>query len=86
MDEKSMRVIARIFRMVGAEGQTMCAARLSFNRESVRPPSGGRYWSSKYIREGIKDDVYRPHAFEEVAALVSPAVATRLDPERCYGI
>src|SRR3954447_8740145 len=86
VDEESMRIIARIFRMVGAEGHTMCATRLAFNREGVRPPSGGRYWSPKYIREAIKDDVYRPHTFEEVAALVSPAVAARLDPEKRYGI
>jgi len=86
VDEESIRVIARIFRMVGAEGHTMCATRLAFNREGVRPPSGGRYWSPKYIREAIKDDVYRPHTFEEVSALVTPAVAARLDPEKRYGI
>jgi site-specific DNA recombinase len=86
VDEESMRVIARIFRMVVAEGHTMCATRMSFNREGVRPPSGGRYWSPKYIREAIKDDVYRPHTFEEVAALVSETVTARLDPERRYGI
>src|SRR4051794_28241961 len=28
IDEESMRIIARIFRMVGAEGYTMCATRL----------------------------------------------------------
>jgi site-specific DNA recombinase len=86
VDEESMRVIGRIFRMVGAEGHTMCATRLAFNREGVRPPSGGRYWSPKYIREAIKDDVYRPHTFDEVAALVSPDVAARLDPKKRYGI
>ena len=86
VDQESMQIIARIFRMVGAEGHTMCATRLAFNREGVRPPSGGTYWSPKYIREAIKDDVYRPHTFEEVAALVSPAVAGRLDPKKRYGI
>jgi hypothetical protein len=64
----------------------MCAVRLAFNRKSVRPPSGGRYWSSKYIREAIKDDVYRPHTFDEVSGLVSPAVAARLNPDTLYGI
>src|ERR671910_99796 len=39
VDEESMRIIARIFRMVGAEGHTMSAVRLAFNRELVRPPS-----------------------------------------------
>src|SRR5919107_6217553 len=58
----------------------------SSNREDVRPPSGGRFWSPKYIREAIKDDVYRSHSYDEVAALVSPDVAAQLDPKKRYGI
>jgi len=34
----------------------------------------------------LKDDVYRPHSFEEVEALVSPDVAARLDRSRSYGV
>src|SRR5215217_8059424 len=65
---------------------TMNATRLACNREGVRPPSGGRFWSPKYIREAIKDDVYRSHSYEEVAALVSQEVAARLDPKKRYGV
>jgi hypothetical protein len=54
VDPEKMRVIERIFRMVGAEGYTMNATRLAFNREGVRPPSG-EFWSPKYVREAIKD-------------------------------
>ena len=86
VDEERMQIIKRTFRMVGAEGYTMSATRLTFNREGVCPPSGGRYWSRKYIREAIRDDVYRPHTFEEVVALVSPTVAARLDPKKRYGV
>jgi hypothetical protein len=32
------------------------------------------------------DDVYRPHTYEEIVALVSPEVAARLSPDGCYGI
>jgi hypothetical protein len=81
-----MRVIECIFRMVGAEGRTMNATRLAFNREGVRPLSGGRFWSPKCVREAIEDDVYRSHGYEEVAVLVSPDVAARLDPNKRYGI
>jgi hypothetical protein len=63
----------------------MNATRLTFNREGVRPPAG-EFWSPKYIREAIKDDVYRSHSYEEVAALVSPDVAARLDPNKRYGV
>ena len=63
----------------------MNATRLAFNREGVLPPSG-EFWSPKYIREAIKDDMYRSHSFEEVAELVSPDVAARLDPRKRYGV
>ena len=86
VEAETMAVIERIFRMVGAEGHTMNATRLAFNREGLPPPSGGRFWSPKYVREAIKDDVYRPHTYEEVAELVSPDVAARLDPKKRYGI
>ena len=39
----------------------------------------------------LTDDVYRPHSYEEMRTLVetgqlSPDVAARLDPKKCYGI
>jgi hypothetical protein len=71
--------------MVGTEGYTMNATRRAFNREGVQPPSG-EFWSPKYVREAIKDDVYRSHSYDEVAALVSSDVAARLDPNKRYGI
>jgi hypothetical protein len=69
-----------------SENEASASGMTSSNREGVRPPSGGRFWSPKYIREAIKDDVYRSHTYEEVAALVSPDVAARLDPEKRYGV
>src|SRR3712207_3762565 len=81
-----MGTIARIFRMVGAEGKSKNAVRMAFNREGVVPPSGGRFWSPKYIRSCILDDVYRAHTFDEVSGLVAPEVAARLDPAKRYGI
>ncbi len=86
VEVEKMVVIERIFRMVGAEGHTMNATRLAFNREGLPPPSGGRFWSPKYVREAIRDDVYRPHTYEEAVELVSPDVAARLDPKKRYGI
>jgi site-specific DNA recombinase len=86
VDEEAMHIIGRIFRMIGAEGRTMNAVKRAFEREGVRPPLGGKYWSPKYIRECIRDDVYRPHTFEEVRRVVAPEVAGRLDPSLEYGI
>src|SRR3712207_5653513 len=64
VDEEQMRIIKRIFREVGAEGRTMYAVKAALDREGVQSPSGGRFWSLKYIRDRIKDDVYRSHSFE----------------------
>ncbi len=50
------------------------------------PPPRGVVWQRNFIRERIFDDVYKPHSFEEVASLVSAQVASRLDPERSYGV
>src|SRR5919199_229523 len=86
VDEEQMEIIKRIFREVGAEGRTRYAVKAALDREGVKPPSGGRFWSLKYIRDRINDDVYRPHSFEEVSALVEPGVAAQLDPSKSYGV
>jgi hypothetical protein len=57
VDPEKMRVIERIFRMAGAEGYIMNPTRLAFNREGVQPPSGGRFWSPKCVREAIRGQV-----------------------------
>ena len=80
-----MQTIRRIFREVGAEGRTMYAVKRALDREGAKPPLGGRFWSLKYIRDRI-NDVYKPHPYDEVSALVSPEVAARLDPSESYGV
>src|SRR4028118_1870180 len=81
-----MAIIQRICRVMGAEGRTMNAVKRAFEREGVQPPLHGKYWSPKYIRECIRDDVYRPHSFEEIQQVVTPEVAAALDPSLNYGI
>ncbi len=86
VDEAAMAVVHRIFRMVGVEGKTAHAVKAAFEREGVPSPGRAAYWNKTFVRECILDDVYRPHAFEEVEALVSADVAARLDPQKRYGI
>ncbi len=85
VNDEQMRVIRRIFQGVGAEGKTMYAVKAASDKERVAPPLEGRFWSLKYIRDCINDDVYRSHSYEELSALVSPEVAARLDPSGTYG-
>ena len=82
--EEEMKVVRRIFRMI-AEGSSVNGTRTTLEAAKVPPPRGA-LWQRTFIRECIFDDVYKPHSYEEVAALVSPQVASRLDPERSYGI
>jgi site-specific DNA recombinase len=86
VDEDTMPVVRRIFRMAGAEGCTVHGIKRALDREGIPTPSGRKYWHWRAIRSFITDDVYKPHTFEEVKKLVSPEVASRLDPDRRYGV
>jgi site-specific DNA recombinase len=91
VDEDAMRVVRRIFRMVGSEHQTLYAVKRTLEREGVPTPSGARFWHAKCIRNYLSEDVYKPHTHEEIMAMVeagqmSAAVAATLDPRKSYGI
>ena len=85
VDEDRMRLVRRIFRDV-AEGATLRAIKLKLEKEGVPTPRGARFWDRSFFRNCVLDDVYRPHSFEEVAAVVSSEVAARLDPAKSYGL
>jgi site-specific DNA recombinase len=86
VDEEKMRVVTRIFRMVGTEGHSMYAVFKTFERERLPTPGGGKHWDRAFFRIAILDDVYKPHTYQEVEKLVSPEVAAGLDREKLYGI
>jgi site-specific DNA recombinase len=84
--EDKMRVVRRIFYMVGVEKRALNAVKRTLEAEQIPSPTSKKCWVTWVIRRFILDDVYRPHAFEEVAKLVTPEVAARLDPDEKYGI
>jgi site-specific DNA recombinase len=91
VDEEAMRVVRRIFRMVGSEHQTLYGVKRTFEREGIPTPAGARFWHAKCIRNYISEDVYKPHTRDEIMAMVdagqmSASVATSLDPNKRYGI
>ena len=86
VDEDAMRVVRRVLRLVGVEGVTLHGVARILEREGVRTPTGGRHWDVRVIKDFTMNDVYKPHAFHEVAGLVAPEVAARLDPSERYGI
>src|SRR5918993_1683668 len=91
VDEEAMRVVRRIFRMVGAEHSTLYAVKRTLERENVPTPGGARFWHAKCIRNYLSEDVYKPHSRDEIMAMVgvgqmSASVAAGLDPNKTYGI
>jgi site-specific DNA recombinase len=91
VDEEAMRVVRRIFRMIGSERRTLYAVKRTFEGEGIPTPGGARFWHAKCIRNYISEDVYKPHTREEIMAMVdagqmSAAVSAALDPNKRYGI
>ena len=86
VDAKSMRVVQRMFQLVGVERMTTKGVKLAFDREGVATPGEAKFWSTASIRQIITDDVYKPHSYVEVKKLVTPQVAAQLDPQKRYGI
>ncbi len=86
VDEEAMSVVRRVFCMIGVEGRPIYAVRKAFEAEGLPTPAGGRSWSAVYLRKVVGNDVYRAHTFEEVKRLISPEVASGLDPKKRYGI
>jgi site-specific DNA recombinase len=86
VDEEAMSLVRRIFRMVAVDGLHINTIRGTFEREGLAPPKAGRYWNRGFIRNRILDDVYKPHTFEDIRELVTPEVASKLDPKKSYGV
>ncbi len=83
--EPDMAVVRRIFEMFGLDGASVYGVKAALDAANIPPPRGV-HWTRTFIRDCVFDDVYKPHTFEEVAALVSPQVAARLDPDSSYGV
>jgi len=83
--EAEMTVVAKIMRWA-SEGCGANNMRTRLHAEGIPTPKGKPVWDRPVIRRIVASDIYRPHTFEEIAALVSPEVAARLDPDAEYGI
>jgi site-specific DNA recombinase len=79
VNEATMPVLRRMFRMVGAEANSIYAVKKALEAEGIPAPRGGRTWSKHTIRYILLQDCYRPHTFEEMCGIVSPDVASRLE-------
>ncbi len=95
VNEEEMAVVRRIFRLVSS-GSSLYGVKRSLELDDVPPPGNGdkvrgHYWHITFLRRVVDDDVYRPHAFDEIAGLVDEGllaeeVAASLDESSSYGI
>ena len=86
VNEDKMRIVRRIFHMVGVEKRALKGVKKILQAEGVKTPAGKKYWHTRGVREFVLSDVYRPHSYEEIEALVTPEVAALLNPEKRYGV
>src|SRR3712207_3996467 len=84
VDETSMPLVRRIFRMVGYEAYSVNGVVSTLASEGILSPTGKRRWSRTFVRNIVFDDVYKPHSFEEMENLLAPEVAARLDAGKRY--
>jgi site-specific DNA recombinase len=83
--DREMAVVERIFRMA-AEGYGFGKIQSRLYAEGIPSPRGCEVWDRRVIRKIVASDEYRPLTFDEIRELVAPEVATRLDPNKRYGV
>lgn len=89
VSEPGMRVVRRIFELVGEQGLPLHAACRELEQEGYPAPGGGSEWRASTIRRIVRNDCYLPRTYCEVVALsprVPAEVTERLDRNGRYGI
>lgn len=94
VDETKMVAIRRLFSLIASGTSVSGTARILTEEGFPAPGSASRSptagaasrWQRPTVREAVLDDSYKPHSHQEISALVSRDVASRLDPELSYGV
>jgi hypothetical protein len=86
VEEKTMRTVRRIFRMIGKERMSLYGVKRALESEGIPTPNGGSWWNTSTIRDIVLDDCYRPYPYEEIEELVSLQVAAALNKSKTYGV
>ena len=79
-----MAHVREIFAAV-ASGRSLSSVCNRLKRDNIPTANGGQWYTSS-IRYIIEKDVYKPHTGAELAAMVQPEVAARLDSGGLYGV
>jgi len=83
--ESEMRIVEKIFRMA-ADGMGPKAIQTRLYQEGIPSPTGKDMWPHRILKaQKILNDLYKPHSYEEVTALVSAEVGRGWTPRRSMG-
>jgi hypothetical protein len=84
--EPEMRIVEKIFSMA-ASGMGPKAIQTRLYAEGIPSPTGKAMWPHRILKvQMVLNDLYKPHTYDEIAPLLSPEVAAKLEPNRSYGI
>ncbi len=86
VDEEKMEIVRRIFRMIGVDRTGVHGVVTAFKKEGIPTPTGNKVWTRAIVKRFVREDSYKPHAFEELRDVVSPDVLSRLDETESYGL
>src|SRR5215208_2693799 len=84
--QPEMKIVEKIFWMA-ASGMGPKAMQTRLYAEGIPSPTGKAMWPHRILKvQMVLNDLYKPHTYDEIAPLLSPEVASGLDPNESYGI
>lgn len=87
VDEEQMRVVRRIFHMIGVEKAGIREVIRNLKRTTVLTPRGKSIWVQDTVRNLIlEEDSYKPHTYDELKEILSATVLATVDPTKTYGV
>ena len=83
--DPEMLIVRKVFEMAAA-GLGLRAIQARLYSAGTPTRKGNPVWGHGMIRRMVSSDVFKPHTYDEIAELVMPEVARRLDQDKEYGI
>jgi site-specific DNA recombinase len=86
VDEEQMKVVRRIFHLIGVEKAGIREVIRNLKRATVLSPRGKSIWAQVTVRNVILEDSYKPHTFDQLKEILSEPVLSTIDPPKTYGV
>ncbi|MDP9457485.1 MAG: recombinase family protein [Actinomycetota bacterium] len=83
--EPEMAVVEKVFRLA-AEGMGIWSIQARLHAAGIQAPKGGKVWDIMVIKRLVLNELYKPHSYDEMSALLGPEALARLTPGNEYGV